>query len=97
MEAMTAAAPAVYAKQRPVGRLSKALAELVVVPMTCRKDRLASTRLGLTGDRSGVFLKKGEGEGLSLMPGPSAGLIILELVGVDIACPRSMVEEVCDD
>jgi hypothetical protein len=80
----------------PDGRLSKALAEFVVVPMTWRNARLASARPALTGER-GVVLKNGEGEGLSLMPDPMAGLIIRGLEGVsDIAASRSVVEEVCD-
>jgi hypothetical protein len=91
---MTAAAPAVYAKHRPDGRLSKALAELAVVPTTWRRARLASARLGLTGERNGVFFKNGEGDGLSLMPAPRAGLIILQLFGVsDIASSKRVVEE----
>jgi hypothetical protein len=91
--AITAAAPAVYAKQRVEGRLSKALAELAVVPTTWRSARLASVRFGFTGERSGAFLKKGDGEGWSLMPCPSAGLIIRELDGVsDIASSKTVVE-----
>jgi hypothetical protein len=42
-----------------------------------------------------VFLKNGEGEGLSLIPGPRAGLIIRGLVGVcDMASGTVVVEEV---
>jgi hypothetical protein len=90
---MTAAAPAVYAKERPDGRLSKALALLAVVPTTWRSARLTSARGGLIGDRNGVFLKKGDGDGFSLIPGPRVGLIILELFGVsDIASSKIIVE-----
>lgn len=84
------------AKAQPEGRVSNALAELVVVPRTCLRARLASGRFGLTGERSGVLLK-GEGDdGVSLMPPgpPHAGLIIRELDGVsDMAC-RNMGEGV---
>lgn len=34
------------------------------------------------GERSGVFLRKGDGEGVSLSPLPQAGLIVLGLFGV---------------
>jgi hypothetical protein len=74
--ATTAAAPAVYAKQRPVGKLSQALAVLVVAPMTVRRARRASARAGLHGEERGVLRApvKGEGVGMSLMLAPSAGL-----------------------
>jgi hypothetical protein len=91
---MTAAAPAVYAKEWAEGRLSKALAEFAVVPTTWRSARLTSARAGLTGERSGACLKNGEGDGLSLMPAPRVGLIILELFGVsDIASSKIVVEK----
>jgi hypothetical protein len=93
--AITAAAPAVYAKQHPEGRLSKALAEFAVVPTTWRSARLASVRLDLTGERKGAFLKYGDGEGLSFI---CAGPIILELSGVsDIASSKIIVEVVDSD
>lgn len=80
---MTAAAPAQTAKERAFGRLSKELAELVVVPMTWRRASEASARCDLVGERSGVLLlRNGEGEGVSLMPAPQAGLIIRGLFGV---------------
>ena len=91
---MTAAAPAVKAKAFAEGRLSKAFAEVAVVPTTWRRARLTSARVGLTGERNGVFLKNGEGDGLSLIPGPRVGLIILELLGVsDIASSKIVVVE----
>jgi hypothetical protein len=90
---MTAAAPAVYAKEQPLGRLSKALAELAVVPTTCRNARLTSPRAGLIGERNGVVLKNGDGDGFSLIPAPRVGDIILELFGVsDIASSKIVVE-----
>ena len=50
--------------------------------MTCFKVRLTSGRLvGLTGERNGVVLAKGELDGVSLMP-PQAGLIMRGLDGV---------------
>ena len=42
--ASTAAAPAQKAKERAEGRVSKELAELVVVPMTWRRVKLTSER-----------------------------------------------------
>ena len=90
--ATTAAAPAVYAKQRAAGRLSKALAVLVVVPITVRRARVASARPGLIGER-GLFLVvvKGEGVGVSLMPAPRVASLIRTLDGVsDIAFSRSV-------
>lgn len=65
-----------------MGRLSKELAELVDVPMTWRRASEASARWAFMGERSGVFLRKGEGEGVSLMPLPQAGLMVLGLFGV---------------
>lgn len=92
--AITAAAPAVYAKQRPDERLSKALGEFVVVPMTWRRARLASPRF--IGERVGVCLRKGDDVGVNLMAPLSAGLTILVLEGVtvcDIASSACMVKE----
>ena len=44
-----------------------------------------------------MFFKNGDGGGLSLMPAPRAGLIILELFGVsDIASSKTVVGEDCD-
>jgi hypothetical protein len=84
---MTAAAPAVNAKHLPEERLSKALAELVVLPMTCLSASVASARLVLTGERSGVVLRYGELDGVSFKLPPHAGLMILGWDGVsDIAC-----------
>ena len=81
--ARTAAAPAHTAKERWEGRLSKALGEAAVVPMTWRRASEASGRWALTGERGGaLLLRKGEGEGVSLRPGPQAGLMVLELFGV---------------
>jgi hypothetical protein len=85
-------------KQRAEGRLSKALAVLVVVPITVRRERVASARAALIGER-GLFLAvvKGEGVGVSLMPAPRAGLIIRGLDGVsDIAFSRSVEEKESD-
>ena len=74
-----------------VGILSKAFAELVVVPMTCLRERETSERWpGLTGERNGVLFWKGELFGVSLRL-PHAGLIIRELEGVsDIAGAREV-------
>lgn len=74
---MTAAAPAVNAKDLPDGRLSNPLAVFVVVPMTCRSDRLSSWRFGFTGDLREALLMKGEFDGVSFSP--HAGLITREL------------------
>jgi hypothetical protein len=82
MVASTAAAPAQKAKERALGRLSKALAELVEVPMTWRRAKDASARWVFMGERSGVFLRKGDGEGVSLSPLPQAGLMMRGLFGV---------------
>jgi hypothetical protein len=85
------------AKLWPEGRLSKALAELAVVPTTWRRARLTSARVGFVGERSGLCLRKGDGDGFSLMPAPSVGLIIRELLGVsDIASSKKVVEEMRD-
>lgn len=75
--AMTAAAPAVKAKQLPLGSPSKELAEAAVVPMTWRSARAESLRLGLTGDFAEAPLGNGELEGVSLRA--KAGLISLAL------------------
>jgi hypothetical protein len=88
-----AAAPAVYAKQRPVGKLSQAFAVLVVAPMTVRKARAASVRVDLEGKR-GVVRAPAKGEmeteGVSLMLAPSAGLTTRGWEGVsDMALVRS--------
>lgn len=83
------------ANEQLEGRLSNALAEFVVVPMTCLRARLASTRFGFVGERSGVFLK-GEGdEGVSLMPPgpPHAGLMSRELEGVSDMLYRDIEED----
>lgn len=96
---MTAAAPAVYAKQRAVARLSKAFAVLVVVPITVRRARLASARDILTGERGLVLmLVKGDGVGVSLMPAPRvAASLIRTLDGVsDIAFSKSVEEKESD-
>jgi hypothetical protein len=93
--AITAAAPAVYPKTFPDGRLSNALAEFVVVPMTWRSARLTSARPALMGER-GVLLKNGDGEGFNLIA-PMAGLIILGLEGVSDIASSETVEEVCDN
>jgi hypothetical protein len=70
----TAAAPAVYANKFEDGRLSKPLAELVVVPMICLSERPASyeVRPILLGERIGFCdcLKKGELDGVSFSPRP---------------------------
>lgn len=79
--ATTAAAPAVKAKLWPEGRLSKALAEPVVVPMTCLSARLASGRLAFIGERS-VFLIDGECDAGSLRELPHGGLLIRGWAGV---------------
>lgn len=96
MVATTAAVPAVYAKRRALGRLSKALALLAVVPMTVRSARVASARTAFIGER-GVFLvvvANGEGVGVSLMPAPSVTSLIRALDGVsDIAFSRSIGEQ----
>lgn len=61
MVATTAAAPAVKATWRSLGRLSKALAELMVEPTTWRSDNMWSDRLGLLGmGLRGPDLLKGE-------------------------------------
>jgi hypothetical protein len=91
--ATTAAAPAVYAKQRPVGKLSQAFAVLVVAPMTVRRARAASVRVDLEGKR-GVVRAPAKGEmeteGVSLMLAPSAGLTTRGWEGVsDMALVRS--------
>lgn len=70
------------AKLRPEERLSNAFAEVMVAPMTCFRARLASGRAVLIGERWGVFLWKGEFEGVSLMLPPQAGLMIRGLDGV---------------
>jgi hypothetical protein len=86
--ATTAAAPAVYAKQRPVGRLSQAFAVLVVAPMTVRRARAASARADLEGKRGAVRAPaKGEGEGVSLMLAPRAGLMTRGWEGVSDMAP----------
>ena len=87
---MTAAAPAVKAKQRPSGRLAKALAEPVVVPMTWRSASWASGRPGLAGERSGGAGRgNGAEAGVSLMA-PQAGLMVRALDdGVDAAMVRA--------
>lgn len=96
--ATTAAVPAVYANRRAVGRLSKALAVLDVVPITVRSARVASARAALTGERAWLlFVVKGEGVGVSLMPAPRVASLIRALFGVsDIASSRSIEEKECD-
>lgn len=95
---MTAAAPAVYAKQRAVVRLSKALAVLVVVPITVRRARVASARDILIGERELVLmLVKGDGVGVSLIPAPRVASLIRALDGVsDIAFSKSVEEKESD-
>lgn len=86
---MTAAAPAVNAKHLAEGRISNALAEFVVVPMTCFSDRPSSCLFGLAGVLTDAFFENGELDGVSL--DPQAGFIILEFEGVsDIARTREV-------
>lgn len=81
--ARTAAAPAQKAKERAFERVSKELAELVVVPMTWRRARETSAWCDFVGERNGVFLRKGEGEGVSLIWEPQAAVVMtLGLFGV---------------
>ena len=89
--AMTAAAPAVKAKHRADGRISKALAEFVVVPMTCFSDRPSSCLFDLAGGLTDAFFVKGELDGVSLEP--QVGFIILTFEGVsDISRTREVEE-----
>lgn len=88
---MTAAAPAVKAKEGSEGKLSKALAVLVVFPRTCFKAKLISGRDGLIGDLAGEGFAYGELEGVSLSP--QAGLIIRELTGVSAICDNADTED----
>jgi ABC-type spermidine/putrescine transport system permease subunit II len=97
--ATTAAVPAVYAKQRAEGRLSKALAVRAVVPITVRRVRVASARAVLTGERRlALRFVNGEGVGVSLTPAPRVVASLMRaLDGVsDIASSRSIEEKESD-
>jgi hypothetical protein len=78
---MTAAAPAVNAKELVEERASIELAELAVVPITCLRDNPVSFFPDRLGFALGVF-KKGELEGVTLRFHGVVLLLILELDGV---------------
>ena len=78
---MTAAAPAVNAKELVEERASIEFAELAVVPITCLRDRPVSFLPGLLGFAFGV-LRKGELEGVPLRFHGVVLVLILEFDGV---------------
>jgi hypothetical protein len=78
---MTAAAPAVNAKELVEERASIEFAELAVVPITCLRDKPVSFLPDLLDFAFGVF-KKGELEGVTLRFHGVVLVLILELDGV---------------